>query len=89
MLILENLRYEVCELWVDVGDTADEGVEGTLTFEIADLPSKSKTVKLFFPARKEGIPPTPKTGKTHMVIAKLTVGAKTKSVGPLIFKFCS
>lgn len=85
-IILRNLRIENCEICADVGDHANQGIEGILRFEITGVSNKEKTVNLFYPPRPESIPPTPKDGKVHSVTAILTVGNKEKKeTNPLLF----
>lgn len=87
-IILRNLRIENCEICVDVGDYANQGVEGTLRFEISGQPPKERKVNLFYPPRTEGIPPTPRTGKIHTVKATLTAGSESKDEAKPL-QFCS
>lgn len=89
-IILRNLRIENCEICVDVGDHANQGITGTLKFEISGHLTKEKQVELWYPPRTENIPPTPKTGNVHTVTAILTANGESKhETKPLLLQFCS
>jgi hypothetical protein len=77
-IILRNLRIENCEICVDIGDHANQGIAGILKFEISGESAKEKKVKLFFPPRTECITPTQRDGKIHTVTAILTAGGEVE-----------
>lgn len=86
-IIVQNLRMENCDIAVDVGDTANQGTNGTLEIYVSGNKTCSKTVSLFNKLTTV-LCPAERDGNNHNVEAILTTSDETDK-DTAVLRFCS
>jgi len=73
LIIRLSESLENGKICMKVGDTAKSNEEGVIVLHISGYPAMIKTIKLNYPPEKIVFYDTPKTGKTHHIVATVLV----------------